>query len=87
MSFFQQISVGRTSQIRGARSVFVVVQLLIHVQLFATPWTAARQASLSFTLSKSLFTLMSIESVLGVDKVYALKKLISPICIIVELIT
>ena len=52
MSFFQQISVGRTSQIRGARSVFVVVQSLIHVQLFATPWTAARQASLSFTLSK-----------------------------------
>ena len=28
---------------------FVVVQLLSHVLLFATPWTAARQASLSFT--------------------------------------
>ena len=29
----------------------VVVQSLCHVQLFATPWTAARQASLSFTIS------------------------------------
>ena len=32
---------------------FVVVQSLIHVQLFATPWTAARQASLSLTEVKS----------------------------------
>ena len=31
---------------------------------FATPWTAARQASQSFTISRSLFKLMSIESVL-----------------------
>ena len=34
------------------------------VQLFASPWTAARQASLSITNSQSLFTLMSIESVM-----------------------
>ena len=34
------------------------------VQLFATPWTAARQASLSFTISLSLLKLMSIESVM-----------------------
>ena len=40
------------------------VQLLIHVQLFATPWTTARQASLSITNSRSLFKLMSIESVM-----------------------
>ena len=33
-------------------------------QLFATPWTAARQASLSITTSRSLFKLMSIESVM-----------------------
>ena len=39
-----------------------VVQLLGRVQLFATPWTAARQASLSFTISQSLLKLMSIES-------------------------
>ena len=43
---------------------FVVVQSLNHVQLFATPWTAARQASLSFTISQSSLKLMSIESVM-----------------------
>ena len=40
----------------------VVVQLLSQVQLFATPWTAAGQASLSFTISQSLLKFMSIES-------------------------
>ena len=48
-----------------SRSIFVVVvQLLSHVRLFATPWTASRQASLSFTISWSLLKLMSIESVM-----------------------
>ena len=37
------------------------VQLLSHVWLFATPWTAACQASLSITISQSLLKLMSIE--------------------------
>jgi len=41
----------------------VVVQLLSHVQLFTTPWTAAHQASLSFTISQSLLKFKSIESV------------------------
>ena len=40
---------------------FVVVQSLSPVQLFATPLTAAHQVSLSFTISRSLFRLMSIE--------------------------
>ena len=40
----------------------VVVLLLSHVQLFATPWTSARQAPLSFTISQSLLKLMCIES-------------------------
>ena len=40
------------------------VQSLIRVWLFATPWTAARQASLSITSSRSLLKLMSIESVM-----------------------
>ena len=40
------------------------VQLLCHVQLFATPWTAACQASLSITNSQSLLKLMSTESVI-----------------------
>ena len=43
---------------------FRSVQLLIHVQLFATPWTAARQASLSISNSQSLPKLISIESVM-----------------------
>ena len=43
----------------------VVVQLLSHVRLFATPWIAAQhQASLSFTISWSLLKLMSIQSVM-----------------------
>ena len=46
-------------------SVFVlVVQLLSHVQLFATPWTAAWQASPSSTVSQNLSKFMSIESVM-----------------------
>ena len=40
------------------------VQPLSRVRLFATPWTAARQASLSITSSRSLPKLMSIESVM-----------------------
>ena len=40
----------------------VVVQSLSCVQPFATSWTAARHASLSFTISRSLLKLMSIES-------------------------
>ena len=43
---------------------FSSVQLLSCVRLFATPWTAACQASLFIANSKSLFKLMSIESVM-----------------------
>ena len=42
----------------------VAVQSLSRVWLFATPWTTARQASLSFTISRSLLKLMSVESVM-----------------------
>ena len=45
-------------------TLVVVVYSLNCVQLFATPWTAARQASLSITSSWSLLKLMSIESVM-----------------------
>ena len=46
-------------------SLFVIssVQSLGHVRLFATPWTAAHQVSLSITNSQSLLKLMSIRSV------------------------
>ena len=40
------------------------IQSLSHVRLFATPWTAACQASLSITNSRSLLKLMSTESVM-----------------------
>ena len=43
---------------------FSSVQLLSHVRLFATPWTAVRQASRSITNSQSLLKLISIESVM-----------------------
>ena len=43
---------------------FSSVRSLSHVQLFATPWTAARQASLSITNSWSLLKLMSIKLVM-----------------------
>ena len=46
-------------------SHFSSVQSLSHVWLFATPWTAACQASLSITNSRSLPKLMSIESVMS----------------------
>ena len=45
-------------------NLFVVAQSLSHVWLSATPWTAAYQISLSFTISGSLLKLMSIESML-----------------------
>ena len=45
-------------------STAFVVQSLSCIRLFVTPWTAARQASLSFTVSQSLLKLMSLESVM-----------------------
>ena len=46
------------------KSDVIGVQLCSCVQLFATPWTAARQASLSLAISWSLLKLMSIESLM-----------------------
>ena len=48
----------------GAMALFVVVQLLSHLRLFVTAWTAAGQAPLSSTISQSLLKFMSIESVM-----------------------
>ena len=47
-----------------SRGGFSSVQSLSRVQLFATPWITARQASLSITISRSSLRLMSIESVM-----------------------
>ena len=53
---------GAPSPVLGAGAA--VVQFLGCARLFVTPWTAAHQASLSFTISQSLLKLMSIESVM-----------------------
>ena len=49
---------------QGSFTNVIVVQSLSHTWLFVTSWTAARQTSLSFTSSRSLLKLMSIESVM-----------------------
>ena len=56
----------------------VVFQLLRHVQLFVTPWMAARQASLPFTISWSLPKLMSIESVMPSNRHIFCRALLLP---------
>ena len=52
--------------------------MLGHVPLFATPWTAARQASLSITNSRSLLKLMSIESVMPSNHLILCHSLLLP---------
>ena len=54
------------------------VQLFSHVQLFAAPWTAARQAPLSITNSRSLLKLMSIESVMPSEHLILCRPLLLP---------
>ena len=49
---------------RNKSELVTTVQWLSHVRFSATPWTAARQASLSFTISQRLLKLMSTESVM-----------------------
>ena len=54
------------------------IQLLSCVQLFVTPWTAARQASLSITNSQSLLKLMSIGSVMPSNHLILCRPLLLP---------
>ena len=58
--------------------VTYVVQLLNCVRLFATPWTVARQASLSITISQRLLKLMSIESVMPSNHLILRRALLLP---------
>ena len=66
LAFFRITAVCQTpwQALRLLTWKFSSVQLLSRVRLFATPWNAARQASLSITNSQSLLKLMSIESVM-----------------------
>ena len=56
----------------------LLVQLLSCVRLFVTPWTAADQASLSFTISRSLLKLLSIESVMPSNLILCCPLLLLP---------
>ena len=63
--FFQLFFCSHTQHFEDLLPVwFSSVQSLCRVRLFATPWTAACQASLSITNSRSLLKLRSIESVM-----------------------
>ena len=57
---------------------FSSVQLLSHVQLFVTPWTAAHQASLSITNSQRLLKLMSVELVMPSNHLILCRPLFLP---------
>ena len=59
-------------------AMFSAVQLLSHVRHFATPWTAAHQASLSITNFQSLPKLMSIELVMPSDHLILCHPLLVP---------
>ena len=52
--------------------------LLSRVRLFVTPWTAAHQASLSFTISRSLLKLMSVELVMSSNHLVLGRPLLLP---------
>ena len=56
----------------------VVIQLLSHIQLFATPWTAAHQVCLSFSISQTLPKFMSIESVMAFNHLILCHPLLLP---------
>ena len=58
--------------------LFSSIQSLSRVRLFATPWTAARQASLSITNSRSLLKLMSIDSVMPSNHLILCRPLLLP---------
>ena len=61
--------------------MFHSVQSLSPVQLFATPWTATRQSSLSITNSRSLLKLMSIASVMPSNHLILCHPLLLPLSI------
>ena len=59
--------------------IVIVVQSLIRVHFFATPWAAARQASLSITKSQNLLRLMSIKSVMPSNHLILCHPLLLPL--------
>ena len=59
-------------------TVIIIVQSCSRVRLFVTPWTEARQASLSFTISRSLLKLMSIKLVMPSNHLILCRPLLLP---------
>ena len=68
--------IGKKAVVCIHNRIFSSIQLLSRVQLFVTPWTAARQACLSITNSQSLLKLMSIESVMPSNHVIVCRPLV-----------
>ena len=83
LKFFHNYFKGEISGLAKKNPTHIVklissVQLFSHVWLFATPWTAVRQASLSITNSRSWLKLMSIESVMPSNHLILCRPLLLP---------
>ena len=77
--FYNKPKLGRkTNKKKTKLAVNQSVQSLSHVWLFAIPWTAAHQASLSITKSRNLLKLMSIESVMPSSYLILCRPLLLP---------
>ena len=64
------------SEHKRPKALYFIVQLLRRVRLFATPWSASCQASLSFTMSQSLLKLMSMEWVMPSNRLILCRPLL-----------
>ena len=70
---------GKPNLFKGLMLLFVkLVQPLSHIWLFVTPWTAACQAALSFTISQTLLKLTSTESVIPSNHLVPCRPLLLP---------
>ena len=78
---FHYVKANRKHSVLTQKRTLSSVQPLSHVRLFATPRTAARQASLSVTNSQSLLRLMSIESVMPSNHLILCRPLLLPLSI------
>ena len=78
MSSKKAVTVHTTSLHSFWHAIVVVVQSLSHIQLSVTPRTAARQASLSFTISLSLLKFMSVESEMPSNHLILCRPLLLP---------
>ena len=63
---------------KNKKTLLSSVQSLSHIKLFAIPWTAACQASLSITIPQSLLKLMSIELVMSSNHLILCNPLLLP---------